>query len=717
MEHLPNFQVIRTACQGCHPECGVLVHVEDGKVTKIEGDPEHPSSRGFICIKGQVHSEFLYHPNRVKTPLKRADGKGGGKWESVSWDEALHDIAERLTEVKEKYGPESIATFHGTSPRGSIASSRLLASTLGTPNTISTDYHICFAPSVLAETCTMGHSVMMEKGPDYLSSNCIMVCGGNPLVSHPPRGMEILEAKQKNNAKLIVIDPRRTPLAAKADLWLQIRPGTDVALVLGMINTILNDKLYDKEFVAKWCYGFDKLSEHAKKYPPEKVAEITWLPADKIREAARVYASTKPAVLHHRQAVEHNLNSTQTSRALAILIALTGNIDIQGGNLLPVDTKGFVSLGTFYGHSGEFSLIPDVEEKRIGSKEFPLASGPEAPIPFVHAALAAEAMLTAKPYPLKALYLAGANPVINMQNTKKIWRALKSLELHVVTDFFMTPTAELADYVLPATTWLERDECCDRQYMNCITARQKAVEPLYECWDDMKIVIELVKRIPWADKSFLPWDNVDEFNDFRVKGLGMKFEELKKQGYVVFPIKYKKYEEKGFNTPTGKVELYSTIFEKYGYEPLPVFREPPESPVSTPELVQDYPFILITGKRYIEYYHSSGHNIPALRQRVPDPLVEIHPDAAKKANIEDGDWVWIETPKFKSGRVKLKAKITPDIDPRIVHAAHSWWFPENPAPEHGCFDSNISVLLSDDPPREPICGSVPISSTLCRLYK
>lgn len=186
---------------------------------------------------------------------------------------------------------------------------------------------------------------------------------------------------------------------------------------------------------------------------------------------------------------------------------------------------------------------------------------------------------------------------------------------------------------------------------------------------------------------------------------------------VLRPAEYKKYEKKGFDTPTGKVELYSTTCEKYKYDPLPIFREPPESPVSTPELMEAYPLILTTGGRYIEYFHSDGRQIPQLRKRVPDPEIEIHPDTAKAANIEDGDWVWIEAPRVKGERVKLKAKLDPYLHPKVVHAAHAWWFPEKPAPEHGCFDSNISVVLSNDPPREPICGSVPLRGTLCRVYK
>ena len=707
-------RVVRTICQGCHSECGVMVHVEDGNIKKIKPDPNHPASRGYICVKGINYAQFAFHPDRIKTPLKRVGEKGSGKWEKVSWDRALDEIAAKLTGIKEEYGNYSIGTFHGTAPRASLFACMLLANALGTPNECSTDLHICFAPSIVAEFATVGATVCQDAGPDYRSSKCILVCGGNPMVSHPPRGQDLLAGVKKNGARLIVVDPRRTSLAAQADIWLQIRPGTDVLLVLAMLHTIITENLYDKTFVEDWCYGFEELKAHVKAYTPEMAAEVTWLTAGQIREAARLFAQTKPATVHHRVAVEHNLNSTQTDRALLIMAAVTGNVGVKGGNLLPTHVEGYIPTGAV---AGRFKLPPEITKDRIGSRTYPLISGPEALFTFVHAALAARAIVSEEPYPLKALYLAGGNPVVNMQNTRRTWEAFKQLELLVVADFFMTPTAELADYVLPVTTWLERDECCDEQYMDCVGARQKVIEPLHESRDDLEIVIDLVKRLPWADRKYLPWNSTAEFNDFRVSGMGMTFEEFKEKGYITVDLMFRQYEKEGFKTPTGKLELYSTIFEKQGYDPLPTFVEPPESPYSTPELIADYPYILITGSRTIEYYHSSGRQISPLRKRIPDPEIEIHPDTAKKEEIEPGDWVWVETPQIKGERVKLKARLTEDINPRIVHAQHGWWFPEKPAPEHGCFESNIDVVMSDDPPRESICGSVRTRGTLCRIYK
>ena len=711
-------EIIRSVCQACHCECGVFVHLEDGRVTKIKGDKDNPMNRGFTCVKGRAQQELLYHPDRVLYPMKRTGERGSGNWERISWDQALEEITEKLMNLKEENGPESFATMHGTGPRPTHYSTPLLAHALGSPNMISTDYHICWVPSGVAGRATMGMTNMVEKGVDYINADCIMTVGGNPLASHPPRGMDLLEAVRKRKAKLIVVDPFRTELAEKADLWLQIRPGTDVALALGMIKVIIDEGLYDKDFVANWCHGFEDLKERVQEYPLERVEEITWVPAPQIEAAARMYATIKPAVMHQRVAVEHNLNSTQTCRALAIMIALTGNFDIPGGNIFPVPVPGYISFGMLCGDGDMFRIDPEIARKRIGAEEYPLISGPEAPYPFVAAPLVTDNLMTGKPYPIKSIFCAGGNPILNQQDVKRFWRLLKEkVELLVVADFFMQPTAEIADYVLPAATWMERDDCCDCNYHNFVAARQKVIEPLGECWHDMKMSIEIAKRIPWADRRFLPWDTVEEFNDALLEGAGISFDELKQKPGIEVPMKYKKYEEQGFRTPTGKAELYATTFEKHGYDPLPYYKEPPESPVSTPELTGEYPYILYTGNRHVEFFHSEGRQIPMLREKVPDPLMEIHPDTAKAEDIQDGDWVWIETPQVKGERVRFKARVTDRMHPRMIHARHGWWFPEKPGPEHGCFESNINVVTTDDPPREEICASVRTRGTLCRIYK
>jgi anaerobic selenocysteine-containing dehydrogenase len=334
---------------------------------------------------------------------------------------------------------------------------------------------------------------------------------------------------------------------------------------------------------------------------------------------------------------------------------------------------------------------------------------------FVHAHLGMEAMEGTSGYPLKAMYCSGGNPLVTTMDVRRFRDAMLNLELLVVVDYFMTPTAEIADYVLPATTWLERDELCDDGYTDYIAARQKVVEPQGEARDDLAIVIDLVKRIPWADKARIPWDSPAECHDWMVAGLGLTFDQLKRQGYYQEPRRYRKYEISGFDTRSGKVELWAGRFAELGYDPLPVYVEPPEGPVGSPELLAEYPLVLITGARQIEYMTSEGRQVPALRDQRPDPEIDVHPRTAAGLGLADGDWVWLETPRKPGAKVKLKARLTEDVDPRVVSAAYGWWFPERSGPEHGCFDSNVNAVLDMGPPWEKICGSVPLRGTLCRL--
>jgi len=672
-------------------------------------------NRGYTCIKGRQEPSRLYHPDRLKYPLKRSGGRGEGKWQRISWDEALDGIAQALTRVREKHGSDAIASIHGTGPRRSLCSA-LFPYALGSPNRISIDLHICFAPSLVAEGLTFGESSMMEQGPDYPNSECILVWGANPVASHPARGREILEAVRRRGAKLIVVDPRRTALARQATLWLPVRPGTDDALALGMMHVIVERQLYDDAFVREWCTGFDQVEAHVKDFPPARVESITGISAQLIEEAAKLYAVTKPAALHHRVAVEHNTNSLQTDRALAMLIALTGNLDIAGGNLLGTHVEGYIPSIALAGAGPWLQPSVETQARRIGAKEYPLVAGSGAILPFVPSPMALDAIEYGKPYPLRALYCAGANPVVNVQDSKRVWRLFKeSLDLFVVADFFMTPSAELADFVLPAASWLERDECCDLSYLGYIAARQKVVEPLYESWDDLKILIELMKRIPWADRTKLPWDTVEECNSWMVRGMGISFEQFAQFSHVEEEVKHKRYQISGFNTASGKVELYSAALADLGYPGLPDYQEPPQSPISTPELYAEYPLILITGSRSLNFFHSEGRQIEGLRILEPQPQAEIHPDTAAAYGIRDGELVSLETPLVPGEKTRFQAKLTKDISVGLVHVPHGWWFPERSAPEYGCFDSNPNVVISGSHPRDRSCASIPSRGTLCRV--
>lgn len=706
-------KILKTICQACHMSCGVLVHVMNGKITRIDGDPEHPLSQGMICPKGIAYKQVVYHPDRLLYPLKRVGERGEGKWRRISWEEAIDQIAVKLNEINDKFGPDSIAACCGGNPRRSMPATRFLTDSLNSPNWAYSDAFFCWGPHVVAESVTYGGRITTDVNIDCRNSDCIVVWGGNPVHTHTVVARDIMNARARG-AKVIVIDPRMTATASKADIWVQLRPGTDAALALGMLNVIITERIYDKEFVSQWCTGFEELTERIQTYSPKKVSEITGVAEETIKSAAMLYAKTKPACLYLRVGNELIFNSTQASRAIACLIAITGNIDVKGGNLFLCPPKGLV--GRMFYVKKEWRLPDEIEERRIGAKEFPLLAGPKAPFGLFHTPLLIKAMLTDKPYPIKAL-IASNNLCVSMPNGKEVYDALKCLDLLVVYELFMTPTAEVADFVLPVATYFEIDELVDR-YPNYITARRKVIEPVGECWDELRITHEIVERMglkftPWPELQARGWLG---YEDFRLKDTGLSFKDIESGECIFAPMEYKKYTKNGFATPSGKVELSSNLLKEFGYDPLPHHVEPFESPISTPELVEEYPFILITGGRTIAYFHSLGHQVPWLRELVPNPTIEIHPAAAKRLGIHEGDWVWVETPRGK-GRIKQKAKLTKAVHPDVVHSVAHWWYPERITPDHGVWESNINMLTYSDPPYEPICGTCAMRGLLCKIYK
>ena len=322
-EHL---EVRRGWCGPCHRRCGLLVHFDGNKAIKIEGDPEHPVNRGAMCERGRLILEHLYHPDRLNYPLKRSDGKGQGRWQRITWDQALDEIARKLMVIKDEAGPEALAFSSGTYRTYGWARKRFY-NLFGSPN-VTGGSQICMCPSHTIEWSTYG---FFARG-DVRNANLVVVWGFQPSNSYPiPDWIDLVRAK-KSGTKLIVIDPRRTNLASKADHWVQLRPGTDDALALGMLHVIIKEGLYDKDFVSKWTVGFDELAERVESYTPERVAEITWVPADTIREVARTYATTRPACIQWGVALDQNINSFQTIRAVLLLSGITGNIDVPGGD-------------------------------------------------------------------------------------------------------------------------------------------------------------------------------------------------------------------------------------------------------------------------------------------------------------------------------------------------------------------------------------------------
>jgi len=690
---------IRTVCRSCHGECGVIAHVKDGKVVKVEGDPDSPISHGTMCAKGLAITQLAYHPDRILHPMKKVGEKLNGKWEQITWDEALDAIAAKFQAVVDEYGPEYIVVGQGT---GRDYESHLyrFANQLGTPNVLTAG-HFCYVSRVSSSLITCGNLPVVDY---YINEpKCIVIWGTNPMWTNPDEytGENFMRAL-KNGAKLINVDPRKSFYAGRADLWLQIRPGTDGALAFGFHHVIIEEELYDKDFVENYIHGWDAFKERVMKdYPLEKVQEVTWVDKDLIREAARMYATTKPAAIQWGVPTEESINCTDFTRTAIGLMGITGNLDAPGGNALFVNPPTR-TVAEFSRHK---DLSKEVLAKRLGGEQFKLG----ARVAFINPKKAWNSIVYGEPYQLKAGLLCGTNPVVSRANAREAYEALKKIGFLVVIDHFMTPTAELADIFLPAGTWLEQNHVASNWKRHGYAfARQKCCE-IGEAWQDHKIFQELGKRMgqEW-------WPTVEDGLDYLLEPSGLTFEQFKEKGYLQGEMVYHKYRERGFSTPTRKLELWSTILEKWGRDPLPKYVEVPESPYSTPEVAKKYPYIFNSGLRTPTYFHSAGRMIPLLREIRPDPIAEVHPETAKKHGIEDGQWICIESPR---GRIKQRAKLYDGIDPRVVTSEHGWWFPEIKDPGHGWEISNANILTDNAfETCDPNMGSTNVRVCLCNIY-
>ena len=691
--------VVRSHCRMCHGGCGVLVYTRNGKAVKIAGDPDCPINHGTLCSKGIASTQLAYHPDRLTYPVRRIGPKASGKWERMSWDEALDAIAERILHYKDKNGAESIVMGYGTGRENEAAIYRF-AILLGTPNVLTAG-HFCYGPRIATSIITCGTNVVV----DYENHpNCIMVWGNNVVLSNPDEYKgEPFSVSLNKGAKLIVVDPRLTRMAARADIWLQLRPGTDTALALGILYVIVNEKLYDQEFVENYVYGWKQFVERVNEYPLEKVEQITWVARDKIRAAARLFATTKPAGIQWGVAIEQQINCADNDRVLMALMGVTGNIDVPGGQVL-FNTPKIRNVGQFGAHR---MLPPDQATKRLGAERFRLAGN----FGIINPKCVWDAILEEKPYPVKMLFFISSNPVMTRANAREVYRALEKVEFMAVSDFFLTPTAELADIVLPAATWLEMDYIGDFWKRHGYILPRRNVVQVGECRSDHEMLNDLAHRVGQGEHW---WDDFEGGLDYILEPMGITWQDFKKMEFIRGEVKYHKYRQKGFSTLTKKFEVYSTLLENWGYDPLPKFREPPESPENTPDLLKDYPYILITGRRLPGFFHTENRQLPWMRELHREPVAEIHPETAQKEGINNGDWMVIESPR---GKVRQRAKLFEGIDPRVIGAEHAWWFPEKKDPGHGWDESNINILTDNAYDScDPAMGATSVRVLLCKIY-
>lgn len=698
-----NEQVFRSVCRICHGGCGVLVFVKDGKVIRVKGDPASPMNKGWMCIKGIMTPEIANHPDRLCQPLRRRGERGSGQWEHISWDEALGGITTQLEKIRKEFGPESIALGQGTGRHHYMHVVRF-ANALGTPNWYEPGLAQCFIPRITVSNLMYGGFVVGDYYGE-VSPKCILFWGHNPLVSGPDGELAIsVKRALDKGAKGIAIDPRRSETAKSCEQWLAVRPGTDAALALAMIHVIIKEGLYDKDFVEQWTIGFQELRHHVELFTPEWAEAITWVSSIDIIKAARTYALNKPAVLEWGLGIEQNPNSLQTVRAVAILRAITGNIDIPGGDILGMNIiRSYPTL--------KDKLPEGILKKRLGAETYKLLGGWRAFMPSAHIPTLFKAMRTGEPYRVRALLIFGNNPLTTVANSREVYESLQKLDLLVVTDLFMTPTAAIADYVLPAALWPEVEQVIGYPLVveNMVMVQQKIAQ-VGECRQDEWIMNELSKRLGLPGNE----DTLEDIIKYQLEPLGITYQKLKEQMFLYPPHEYRKFERKGFRTPSKKLELYCKTLERMDYDPLPTFKEPPEGPLQTPELFRKFPYILTTGSRRKEFFQSEHRQIQSLRKRRPDPQVEMHPEIANLHGIQYGDWVIVTSPR---GSIRMKALVTEDIHSKVINVEHGWWFPERSGPDYGVWESNANVLTNDNPPYDPAFGSYQLRGLLCKIEK
>jgi anaerobic selenocysteine-containing dehydrogenase len=662
---------VKTHCARMdHGGCALLVGVKDNEIVQVKGNPEGFLNRGYTCYKGRVSPDRLNHPDRLRYPLKRIGKRGEGRWRRISWDEALSETAENLLAIKGKYGARAVGFGVGM-PKGLEHFVLIrLANIFGSPNVVASQ-DVCHAPREITGIHTCGFYPVADL---HHPTKVILSWASNVLSTSEEGQIASLTLDQlKNGARLIVVDPRRTELADRAELWLQLRPGTSPALALGFLHVIIEESLYDKVFVEQFTYGFEDLARHVKHYNLERVSEITWVPPELIRKAARLYASARPASLQWGNAIEHDINAFDATRSLVCLMAVCGNLEVPGGNIHAHDPL-IMGLGEFV----RADLLPDKRREMVSAHY-----GVIPRLMTVAPAYFRKAVLEGEPYPVRGYYGICANPLVTWADSPVTYEAFMNLDFVAVAEIFMTPTVSLADIVLPVAHQYEMNDIGHYGIGHgMILARPKLVEPPPECWPDMKILNELGRRI--SDPQY--WhDEFEEFLEAVLRPAGLNFREFIDRGYLKGPDRFRLHEEEGFRTPTGKVELKLSTAEKFKLKPLPEFSGLPEA--DDP----DYPLILISAKsRY--YLHSSYRWIEKLRQKRPHPLAEIHPDTAAARGINDGDQFIIST---RYGEITQVARVTDIVHPRVVSAAIGWWFPEGDAADQ--FEwrkSNFNMLTS-----------------------
>jgi anaerobic selenocysteine-containing dehydrogenase len=681
----------KTMCTICSARCAIDAYVKDGVVVKVEGSKENPFSNGTLCSKGAATRQYIYHKDRLLSPLMRDEA---GKLAPTNWNDALDRIGQRLNKIKQESGPESVAFFVGYS-KWMRPFVKRLAHSFGSPNYL-TESSTCHEATAMANKLTYG----AFGTPEIRKTRCLLVWSKNPFYSNTPTVSRLLDARDRG-LKIIEVGPLLTPLSKHADIHLRIRPGTSGALAHGMARVIVEENLHDREFVDQWTAGFAEYRNYIQDFTPSVVEDITGVPAELIIKAARLFATTKPAsLLNSSSATVHHTNGVQNHRALIALVGLTGNFDCEGGN--HVVPAGFLNTPNgLVTRQAEFQQSRPWEQMapRVGQEKFPVWC---RIVPQAQAMRLPHQILSRKPYPIRAIVAFGLNYRM-WPGSDFMYESLKKLDFFVNVDLFRTDSTQLADVVLPACSTFERQEL--KFYPGkYVIYTQPVIDPLGNSRSDTDIVTELAHRL--APDDALLNKGYEDCLDWILEPTGLSIAELKKYpgGYNVEDIPmhpYRKYKTLGFATPSGKMEFSSTLLKEAGIDPLPTFTEPKLSHVSTPSLAEDFPLILTTGARLPMFFHSRTFRLSWTRKLRPDPMVDMNPRDATKRKIRQGDRVTLSTPR-KS--IEVRANLTEMVAPGVVNMYHG--YPE----------ANVNELI-DPEYLDPISGFPGFKSLVCQLQR
>jgi anaerobic selenocysteine-containing dehydrogenase len=691
-------EIKKTLCAICDCRCGIDAYVKDGLLLKVEGSEENPVNKGKLCAKGNANRQWIYSPERIQTPLLRTGERGDGAFAPVSWDEALDRVSSRLLKIKEESGPESVAFFAGF-PKVMRPFLKRMAHTFGSPN-YCTESSTRSLGADLAGVLNFGYATGPASGAELNSARCIITWGTNPFHSAAPQAITYLDALERG-AKLIDVGPLKSPLSDKADIHLQLRPGTSGALALGMAHVIIEEGLYDREFVDSWTLGFEEYRDYARQFAPAVAEQVTGVPKEQIIAAARLYATIKPAAIATGSSTTtQHTNGVQNHRGVLALIGLTGNFDRPGGNhIVPVNYDQQATGLNHQGHEFE-QARPWVEmAARVGQEEHPVWSKLTSQ---AQAMALPHQIQSGKPYPVRAILGFGLNHRM-WPGSDFMGESLRNLDFFVNTELFLTDSAKMANIVLPACTSFERNELFISPSRYAFWT-EPVIEPVGKSRPDIDIIVELAKRLTPEDELISQGHKA--CMDWIFAPAGITIEELRRHpggcpltGHP--ETGYEKYREKGFPTPSGKMEFTSLVLKEAGMDPLPVYRESRLSPVSEPELAKSYPLILTTGAGLPMYDHSRTSCVPWLKRLRPDPMVEINPLDAHARGIESRQWVELSTGR---GTLRARANMTEYVPPGVVSMSHN--FP----------GADVNKLIDPDY-RDPISGYPGFKSLLCEVKK